>query len=124
MEKSTMKKSAFILFLVLGFSSSVWAQPDADIRVIQDPMFWKLDLKLTKKQCDEIENVNSAFYSTLINAMSQNGGDNTVKLSSLLQRRSDSIWEILTPRQKSKWQKIEDARYTVKTSRRTKHKFL
>lgn len=124
MEESMMKKAAFIFLLVSGFSFTVLAQQDANIRVIQDPMFWKLDLRLTKKQCAEIENVNAAFYSTLMNAMHQSDGNHDVKLSSLLQQRSNSIWDILTSRQKSKWQRIEEARYTVKTARRTKHKFL
>ena len=119
-----MKKTAFICLLLGGFSLSALAQQDAKIHVIQDPMFWKLDLRLTKKQCAEIEDVNATFYSTLINAISEDDGGKAMKLSSLLHERSNSIWDILTPRQKTKWQKIEDARYTVKTSRRTKQKFF
>ena len=62
-------KAAFILLVLVSSCLSAFGQHE-DIRVIQDPMFWKLDLRLTKKQCDEIEHVNTAFYSTLIDAMS------------------------------------------------------
>ena len=116
-------KAAFILLVLISSCLSAFGQHE-DIRVIQDPMFWKLDLRLTKKQCDEIEHVNTAFYSTLIDAMSDKQDHKTVQLSSLLQQRSNSIWDILTSRQKTKWQKIEEARYTVKTARRARIKLL
>lgn len=120
---SIKKKAAFLLIVLVGYAFSAVAQEES-IRVIQDPMFWKLDLRLTKKQCDEIEHVNADFYSTLINSMSDKQNDKPLELSSLLQQRSDSIWDILTSRQKTKWQKIEEARYSVKTARRTRIKLL
>ena len=124
MSRLMIVRSVWISALLLITSLTVFSQGDDQLRVVNDPLFWRNDLRLTKKQVTEIENANADFYSTLREAMTDQGSNKTVELSSLLLERSNSIWNLLSPRQKAKWLKIEQARYTAKGVRRMRTKFI
>ena len=107
-----MKRFTLILFAFLGITFSIHAQSvDPSIKVVHDPLFWKSDLKLSKKQINEINNANTGFYQSVTEVINDNETGNKKKLESLLQQRSNYIWNLFSSRQKSKWVRIEQARH-------------
>jgi hypothetical protein len=106
-----MKRLTLILFAFLGIAFSTHAQSvDRSIKVINDPLFWKSDLKLSKKQINQINNANAGFYQSLLEPINENESGNKKRLETLLQRRSNDIWNVFSSRQRSKWIRIEQAR--------------
>ncbi len=69
-----------------------------------DPLFWGRDLKLTRKQNTEIQEINVDFYNSVYRAVHQEAGQ--LKLGDMVKKRSDLIWNVFSSRQKFKWRKI------------------
>lgn len=103
-----MKVIASFLF-VIGFCSvtSINAQSLAgnSINVVFDPLFWERDLKLSRKQYWEIQEINVEFYNSVNQALHQESAGHP-NLKEMVKKRSDLIWGVFSSRQKFKWRKI------------------
>lgn len=114
-----MKTAIFSFFVTaLFYAVPGWAQQsDASPDFVFDPLFWRDDLKLSSRQCWEIEQINSEFYTSLIdNSRSTNTGDIRARSRELLKTRSNLIWNVFSNRQKVKWKKIGNAYYEKQQS--------
>ena len=102
-----MKTIVFIL-IFSSIAGAAFAQntDNADSDVMYDPVFWKQDLRLSKEQYFAINEINSEFYTNLLQAAQQVAATGEPLPSTLLNQRKDLIWDLLSPRQKSKWKKI------------------
>jgi hypothetical protein len=102
-----MRTIVFIL-IISCFTGSAFAQNtvDSDTDVMYDPVFWKQDLRLSKEQYFAINEINSEFYTNLLQAAHQVAATGEPLPSTLLNQRKDLIWDLLSARQKSKWKKI------------------
>ncbi len=106
-----MRVNVFIIILCsISSIQSINAQTidnDGNTEVMYDPTFWKQDLRLSKEQYFAITEINSEFYNNLIQAVHQvmDSKENHIS-TDLLAQRTNLIWKLLSPRQKTKWRKI------------------
>jgi hypothetical protein len=104
-----MKTIVFILMLGgVSLGHLVYAQEDNghDSEFMYDPTFWKEDLRLSKTQYYAISEINSEFYTNLIQTAHQTAATEELAPTDLLNQRQELIWDLLSSRQKNKWRKI------------------
>ncbi len=125
MDLQIRKYLLIIPALVVTATIGAYAQKDdGEVRVINDPLFWKTDLRLSKHQIAGIDSANAVFYSSLKTVIARDQSERSNDLSALLQTRSTTIWNLLSQRQKAKWRRIEAAKYTAKGTRKFLHRLV
>jgi hypothetical protein len=96
------KQNIFLwIFVLTGIAS--FAQDKTEQQVVFDPLFWKSELKLNKEQVHRISEINSGFYSTILNARDARN----INIRQLTQNRSEQIWNTFTLKQRKRWRKLE-----------------
>jgi hypothetical protein len=97
-----------IILTLLGVKEiSAQANNNYAPNFVFDPTFWKSELRLSRQQCEEIRNINSEFYSSLLSISQGNSAFVSEKAASLLRDREIKIWNAFSARQRKKWQKLE-----------------
>jgi hypothetical protein len=105
-----LMNKAFTLFSLSVFIFyGIYGQHSAKIeKVIYDPLLWKVTMKLTKSQCEEISRINISFYQLLYAADNLDSASRMRidELYFLVHARSEQIWRIFSERQKRKWARL------------------
>jgi hypothetical protein len=107
--------------LLTSFSALASDTPNntASVMFAYDPLFWKHVLHLSKQQATEIEQINFDFYAS-VKAIAASGGasrNGRELLQGLTLDRSTRIWNVLSKRQHSKWERIMRNQYASKKMR-------
>lgn len=87
--------------------------------IVYDPLFWKDELRLSADQSRKIQAINVTYYEELIayyyeNNRSPKGMEDEIQQQ--LIRRSEKIWGTFQPKQKRKWEKLQDKNYALHSS--------
>jgi hypothetical protein len=113
---------SIIVAVALLTSFSVFADDTpgnaASVAFAYDPLFWKQVLHISKEQATEIEQINIDFYASVKEVASSTGtsGNGRELLQGLTLDRSTRIWNVLSKRQHSKWERIMKNRYALKNA--------
>lgn len=98
----------FIGCLIITAHATAQKKENQKVSVTFDPLFWRSDLKLSKKQYAAIKEINDEFYTSLVKATGHltSPGQSQLISSELIRQRSAMIWNVFSFRQKLKWGKI------------------
>ena len=108
--------SFLLSFLILSIAGK--AQSNETAQVVYDPLFWKDELRLSTSQERKIQEINFAYYEGLIAYYKEHANDLAEVREFMEERlaaRSVEIWNTFLPKQRRKWERLNEQAMGVST---------
>ena len=101
------KRAAAILCISLFLVTRSYGEDIlSKVKIQFDVMFWKKELKINKEQEQKIRYINKDLYASLYDLSAHHTTDEQ-KIETVVDTWKTSIMDVLTVKQKRKWEKIQ-----------------